>query len=469
MVKDYYQVLGLPAGANQNEIKRAYFKLVRQFSPERDPERFQEIREAYEKLKSQEADQEEQKKFTLEFPDTKIAEQMKEQIERGFRYKDYKLARMTAEEALNFWGESQGFLYFLGKAQRLEGKTGKAAKTFERLVEMYPERGDFVGQLAVSYLERGYGKKAYEAFRKAYDMGLRNNEFLLLYSHSCMDREDFGMAVKLLEEVAKQAGKNTREYMEELLNAYTGIFSMGSHLTSETVKKELESLVELFKLEGSRLAEYEEELQEMFYYMMRAVIQSEYVLGNPGETLLGEIRRLAKGFLDGRLFQNVWDDFQIALEGQRIDNDGRMPDVLKRGQEAFFLSDLDSRIASFMKLDTKLCILEEWPGIQEKLEIVKKEYPVFYTYLEEFVHTLENSDNLDHLRSRLQKDYDRLESMMSGGFYYKEYPHRRRPTGSVSWDSEKAGTFVRGQKKIGRNDPCPCGSGKKYKNCCGRG
>ena len=24
------------------------------------------------------------------------------------------------------------------------------------------------------------------------------------------------------------------------------------------------------------------------------------------------------------------------------------------------------------------------------------------------------------------------------------------------------------QKKIGRNDPCPCGSGKKYKNCCGK-
>lgn len=22
--------------------------------------------------------------------------------------------------------------------------------------------------------------------------------------------------------------------------------------------------------------------------------------------------------------------------------------------------------------------------------------------------------------------------------------------------------------KVGRNDPCPCGSGKKYKKCCGR-
>ena len=27
-------------------------------------------------------------------------------------------------------------------------------------------------------------------------------------------------------------------------------------------------------------------------------------------------------------------------------------------------------------------------------------------------------------------------------------------------------TIVRDYKKIGRNDPCPCGSGKKYKNCC---
>ena len=24
------------------------------------------------------------------------------------------------------------------------------------------------------------------------------------------------------------------------------------------------------------------------------------------------------------------------------------------------------------------------------------------------------------------------------------------------------------EEKVGRNDPCPCGSGKKYKNCCGR-
>lgn len=33
---------------------------------------------------------------------------------------------------------------------------------------------------------------------------------------------------------------------------------------------------------------------------------------------------------------------------------------------------------------------------------------------------------------------------------------------------EKKKPYVRKTKKVGRNDPCPCGSGKKYKNCCGR-
>jgi preprotein translocase subunit SecA len=28
---------------------------------------------------------------------------------------------------------------------------------------------------------------------------------------------------------------------------------------------------------------------------------------------------------------------------------------------------------------------------------------------------------------------------------------------------------IRVEKRTGRNDPCPCGSGKKYKNCHGKG
>ena len=34
---------------------------------------------------------------------------------------------------------------------------------------------------------------------------------------------------------------------------------------------------------------------------------------------------------------------------------------------------------------------------------------------------------------------------------------------------QKVETFRRESPKVGRNDPCPCGSGKKYKRCCGKG
>jgi len=40
-------------------------------------------------------------------------------------------------------------------------------------------------------------------------------------------------------------------------------------------------------------------------------------------------------------------------------------------------------------------------------------------------------------------------------------------TSAVLKDQPTRGTVVRSEKKVGRNDPCPCGSGKKYKNCCG--
>ena len=43
---------------------------------------------------------------------------------------------------------------------------------------------------------------------------------------------------------------------------------------------------------------------------------------------------------------------------------------------------------------------------------------------------------------------DTLEAMKRMGYFRKTRP------------------IERDNRKIGRNDPCPCGSGKKYKNCC---
>ncbi|MGM9971872.1 MAG: preprotein translocase subunit SecA [Anaeroplasmataceae bacterium] len=49
-----------------------------------------------------------------------------------------------------------------------------------------------------------------------------------------------------------------------------------------------------------------------------------------------------------------------------------------------------------------------------------------------------------------------------------EDPQKGLVTNQAGDDSRKAAPVINARKEIGRNDLCPCGSGKKYKYCCGR-
>lgn len=73
--------------------------------------------------------------------------------------------------------------------------------------------------------------------------------------------------------------------------------------------------------------------------------------------------------------------------------------------------------------------------------------------------TTERKDVIGTGESR--KDEFDEEAVMSGG--------QDVPAGAIVPEREhKQQTVRRDAPKVGRNDPCPCGSGKKYKHCCGR-
>ena len=74
-----------------------------------------------------------------------------------------------------------------------------------------------------------------------------------------------------------------------------------------------------------------------------------------------------------------------------------------------------------------------------------------------------------------------VESLRAaGGGMARAFPAQSRPApvhprppgaggaGPGRSRSDDRSPYVRGGRKIGRNEPCPCGSGKKYKQCCGR-
>ena len=50
--QDPYAVLGVDRTSDEAAIKRAYFRLVREYPPEREPEKFQELRAAYDQVRT---------------------------------------------------------------------------------------------------------------------------------------------------------------------------------------------------------------------------------------------------------------------------------------------------------------------------------------------------------------------------------------------------------------------------------
>ena len=68
-----------------------------------------------------------------------------------------------------------------------------------------------------------------------------------------------------------------------------------------------------------------------------------------------------------------------------------------------------------------------------------------------------------------QQEHVRSAKEMPEDFRHKDVTQDLRYSGTEEdQDFFKKKEPYRAKKKPGRNDPCPCGSGKKYKNCCGR-
>ena len=81
-------------------------------------------------------------------------------------------------------------------------------------------------------------------------------------------------------------------------------------------------------------------------------------------------------------------------------------------------------------------------------------------------YKLAGYDMFDAMTAAIQEDTVRL--LFNVRIEQKvEREQVAKVTGTNKDDTVSRGP-VKKAKKIGRNDLCPCGSGKKYKNCCGR-
>jgi preprotein translocase subunit SecA len=77
-----------------------------------------------------------------------------------------------------------------------------------------------------------------------------------------------------------------------------------------------------------------------------------------------------------------------------------------------------------------------------------------YEMFEEMIHSIQEETLHLLYHVKVQKNMPKREKVAE-------------PIQTNRGDEGSKKPVVKGQK-VGRNDPCPCGSGKKYKKCCGK-
>lgn len=472
MRKDY-EILGIDENADEKTIKRAYFKLIRTYSPEKDPERFQEIRSAYERL-TEEKKQPDNSKL-LEFPkDDSFAQNMFDNIQVLMHEMDYNRAAELAKQGMQRYNEVECFLYMFARSSILNNKSGNAVKAYEKLVKQFPDKIYYKMELAKAYLMRGYNRKAFDMFQIIYEEGCREIPFLLEYGSCCVDRNECmtgqSVLMNLLDAIPQE---KVNSYIPELVEAYHGLFTIfiDSRYPIEDVIDRCNAFLDKA---GSRVQESKELLLDLYF----AVAIASKISSGKAIKIKNLVSRLGAQIPDSVIKNSNIGWLKEQIELDRLLVDERFSPMLKYTVQAYldfeyvYIDEDQEDYNTFLEMDATLWQIEEWPKQRKEWELLKNIYPSMYECMPlELWDILQTSsrEQLTAIRNHVIIEYSRLERKFQNGRYFEMYPERRSNMKQVQWDSLESGTFVREDKKIGRNEPCPCGSGKKYKNCCGKG
>jgi tetratricopeptide (TPR) repeat protein len=200
---DYYAVLGIARGADERDVKRAYFRLVRRYSPESHPEEFKRIRMAYEVL----ADTVSRKDYDgLTQWGDEIGARMKAgsaAMERA----DYKGAQAEFKHVLILQPQLAFARDLLGMAYLNGGQPREALQQFELLVAQQPNN-------SVYHLHKGYAHYALQqyaqatvAYQRAIEIDPQDTRVRIALADAYADTEQYEQALTELDKAINADGE----------------------------------------------------------------------------------------------------------------------------------------------------------------------------------------------------------------------------------------------------------------------
>ena len=454
-VKAYYETLGINPDASAGDIKKAYFRLVRKYSPEKDPQQFQKIREAYEALKD--GPPTEHEGFPL--PKDPEALIFLNEGERWYREEDYEYAAKQFLKALDAAPDNPYILWRLANALINNDNSQKAAKYLEQLARIYPENKEVFSLLANAYHNRGWHKKALVTFQRAYDLGERDCAFLIGFANSKKETREFQAAAQLYWEAIQRYRLEDCK-LEHAFDAFYG-YAITADFFDHVALEYLDTYSAFIK-------KYRRQIDDA-----EAAIAPLYVLINSHPVILKNrevFTRMCLALDQVSEYGEAWKQYTSILWGfllqTALENDPRSlhPDWQLFARTMREDKADDEKLARYAMLDNLLCIIEDWEQVKDEYNIIKADYPALIRGYEDSFDRLAAGEK-EALFDKLKWEFDKLTAQYEGSEYQKRHPAQKE---KVLYTTDEIGStpYVRSGEKVGRNDPCPCGSGKKFKKCC---
>lgn len=181
-------------------------------------------------------------------------------------------------------------------------------------------------------------------------------------------------------------------------------------------------------------------------------------------------RRIAVPFTDGRAKPlNISADLQAA-----IDSEGKS--IMLDIEKAVTLALIDENWKEHLRSMDELKDSVQSASFEQKdpLVIYKMEA---YNLFEQFIYKV-NRDVISYLmtgritiaaqQGSLQEAKEQKTDLTKVQMSRSEQAMKQAAASAGQSQRQKVETFKREEKKVGRNEPCPCGSGKKFKQCHGK-
>jgi curved DNA-binding protein CbpA len=453
-IKSHYETLGIARSAGDEEIKRAYFNMVRKYQPDRFPKEFKEVRAAYETL----SDSKKRAEYDAigELPSS-VAPLFYE-AQRFDRLGRRDKAAELYQKILKKHPDLNNVREQYAKSLAVDNKIGKAVEVWEELCRKDPANSNYARELSRNYSDRGWHKKALAEIQRALTLDRKSiDNWLWLTECIVMGRKKNTGIFNEIEEVcleAVEALKDVKKDEWKKTHLYAQLFIACGIKKIDNARSYLLEIIRIVRENGRNG-------REEGYEALQGILS--FIPCEGLATLYPELKKMADlltDVIDAQMREQL-DDVRLSYDIEGLTKKG-FNEIFR---DLFRVLNID--IFAILKdddedeidiLSMEYIIIKHKSEFAPQIRRLKEEFPELYDLHSSFFNELLRTRDPDKMMYHRAKKVDKL----------------KRKFGIIDEDIDPESddyvqpTIRRAEPKVGRNDPCPCGSGKKYKRCCGQ-